>query len=228
MKPVRSGHELIRLGGLNDGGYLIPNVLEGVTACFSPGVSTNSSFEWDLAELGVKCYLADYSVQGPPQDHPNFDFVKKYLDSVTSPTSITLSSWLEEKPVTGDLILQMDIEGFEYAVISSTSSATLNQFRIIVLELHEFDSIVTSIGNWTVKNLLNRLLENHSIVHIHPNNYGNPRKFFDKLLPRGIELTFLRNDFVNGSGFVEDFPNLLDQPNSLIYPDFELDVKWFS
>ena len=30
--------ELVRLGGNNDGGYLLPNDLEGITACFSPGV----------------------------------------------------------------------------------------------------------------------------------------------------------------------------------------------
>lgn len=228
LRPIRAGHEMIRLGSQNDGGYLLPNVLDGITACFSPGVSTNSSFEWDLAQLGIKCFLADYSVEGPPQHHPNFDFLKKHLDSVSTPTTITLSSWMSHKQAKGDLLLQMDIEGFEYVVIPSTSSEELKRFRIIVLELHEFDSIVTSIGNNIIKNCLIRLLESHSVVHVHANNFGNPRRFQNKFLPRGIEVTLLRKDFVVDYGLVQEFPNLLDQPNSLTHPDLVLDANWFS
>lgn len=228
LRPLNSGHEMIRIGSQNDGGYIAPNVLDGVTACFSPGVSTNSSFELELADLGIRCFMADYSVEAPPQKHPKFDFVKLYLDSVNTPTSITLSDWMKQKDPGGDLILQMDIEGFEYAVISSTPSEVLSRFRIIILELHEFDSIVTAIGNLTIKNTLNRLLENHSVVHVHPNNLGMPRKFQNKCLPRGLEVTLLRNDFIRGTGFADNLPSLLDQPNSLIYPNFLLDQKWFS
>jgi len=49
LRPVDSGHGLVRLGGANDGGYLIPNDLQGITACFSPGVSETSAFERDCA-----------------------------------------------------------------------------------------------------------------------------------------------------------------------------------
>ena len=228
LTPVQSGHEMIRLGSHNDGGYILPNLLNGITACFSPGVSTNSSFEWDLAQLGIKCYLADFSVEGPPQHHPNFDFIKKHLDSISTSSTITLSSWMGQKHTEGDLILQMDIEGFEYAVIPTMTTEELSRFRIIILELHEFDSIVTPIGNRTIKNCLNRLLENHSVVHVHANNFGIPRRFQNKVLPRGIEITLLRKDFIVESSLVTQFPNLLDQPNSLIYPDVVLDAKWFS
>ena len=45
VKPVRTNHELIRMGGDGDGGYLVPNDLEGIDVCFSPGVSEIANFE---------------------------------------------------------------------------------------------------------------------------------------------------------------------------------------
>ena len=42
--------ELVRLGNKNDGGYLVPNDLKDITACFSPGVDTTIQFEKDLSK----------------------------------------------------------------------------------------------------------------------------------------------------------------------------------
>jgi hypothetical protein len=39
MRPIESGHPLVRLGGPKDGGYLVPDDLDGIAFCFSPGVS---------------------------------------------------------------------------------------------------------------------------------------------------------------------------------------------
>ena len=39
ISPVDSGRKMIRLGPDKDGGYIIPDDLEGITACFSPGVA---------------------------------------------------------------------------------------------------------------------------------------------------------------------------------------------
>ena len=46
--------ELIRLGSNNDGGYLVPNDLKGISACFSPGVDTKIEF-FGLLFLMVIC-----------------------------------------------------------------------------------------------------------------------------------------------------------------------------
>ena len=50
MRPVQTRFPLIRIGSAHDGGYLIPNDLGGISACFSPGVEVNSSFELDLLQ----------------------------------------------------------------------------------------------------------------------------------------------------------------------------------
>jgi hypothetical protein len=61
LRPVDCGKPLIRIGGDGAGGYLLPDDLEGIEYCFSPGVSTVADFESHLATLHIKSFLADYS-----------------------------------------------------------------------------------------------------------------------------------------------------------------------
>ena len=48
MKPKASPFGLIRIGGNSDGAYLVPDDLQGISCCFSPGVSDRKSFEDEL------------------------------------------------------------------------------------------------------------------------------------------------------------------------------------
>ena len=137
IRPVRSIFPLIRIGGAHDGGYLVPDDLKGISACFSPGVEVNASFEIDLLlKTGIESHLADFSVDHSP---PNFipkSFLKKFLGPINNDEYITLENWLlsaEEINNPADLILQMDIEGGEYLTILSTSDEVLKRFRIIIL-----------------------------------------------------------------------------------------------
>jgi len=77
--PVSCDKELIRLGVLGDGGYLVPDDLDGIEACFSPGVGFDSAFEKDCADRGMKIFLADGSVDKPAQSHELFVFTKNIL-----------------------------------------------------------------------------------------------------------------------------------------------------
>ena len=113
LAPQDCGLELIRIGGPGDGGYLVPDDLDGIEYCFSPGVNTISDFENELADRGIRCFLADYSVEAPAILRPEFIFDKKFLGSRNSSQFFTLASWKDKylTGYTGDLILQMDIEG---------------------------------------------------------------------------------------------------------------------
>ena len=44
IKPIQTNHNLIRVGGKGDGGYLIPDDLENIKVCFSPGVDVTANF----------------------------------------------------------------------------------------------------------------------------------------------------------------------------------------
>jgi len=91
LRPLRSPKPLIRLGPNGDGGYVVPDDLTNVSACFSPGVSDVSGFEKDCANRGMKVFLADKSVDGPAEPDRAFHFSKKYLGARPWPQGHALS-----------------------------------------------------------------------------------------------------------------------------------------
>jgi hypothetical protein len=93
LRPVDCGIGLTRVGANTDGGYLIPDDLEGIEYCFSPGVDVSSSFENQLANRRIKSFLADYSVEAPTIIRPEFVFDKKFLGAVDRDQFFTLASW---------------------------------------------------------------------------------------------------------------------------------------
>ena len=94
LRPVQTKFKLIRVGGANDGGYLIPDDLDGIAACFSPGVADTASFEVGLCCRGIGSHLADGSVDGAPKGITPLSFTKKYLDGYNDETNISLFSWV--------------------------------------------------------------------------------------------------------------------------------------
>ena len=119
LQPVSCNKELIRLGAIGDGGYLVPDDLAEIEACFSPGVGFDSVFEKDCADRGMKVFLADGSVEKPTQSHELFVFTKKHIGILTNDKFMTIDDWvkLSWPDSQGDLLLQMDIEGSEYEVL---------------------------------------------------------------------------------------------------------------
>ena len=90
LHPVITDKELVRIGGDFDGGYLVPDDLDGIVACFSPGVDVTATFEEALLERGIPCFLADASVDAPPIEHPLIDFERKFLGVVNDEVTTTL------------------------------------------------------------------------------------------------------------------------------------------
>jgi hypothetical protein len=228
LKPVTTNHNLIRVGGDMDGGYLIPDDLHNINTCFSPGVSKVANFELELASRGIKCFLADYSVETPPVQNELFDFEKKYLGITEDPIYITLENWVERKaPNQSDLILQMDIEGAEYGVIYDTSRETLRKFRILVIEFHELDAIIVKVGFDLINLTFSKLLKDFEIVHIHPNNTAKPKKYIGLEIPPTMEFTFLRKDRIFSRQPTQTFPHKLDRPSDPHNENYPLPRCWY-
>ena len=228
VKPIKTNHDLIRVGGDTDGGYLIPNDIENIDTCFSPGVDEVANFENDLTKRGIKCFLADYSVEKPPIKNVLFDFEKKYLGCKNNEMFMTLESWIKSKaPNKNDFILQMDIEGAEYPVICDTSSETLDKFRILVIEFHGLDSLFNRMFFDLIYLTFTKILKNFEVVHIHPNNYCNPIEYNEVAIPPFMEFTFLRKDRITQKGKNLSFPHKLDRANLAQYADFALPKCWY-
>lgn len=220
LYPVKTKFNLIRVGGDNDGGYLLPNDLSGISLCFSPGVDVTASFEKDLLGRGIKSHLADASVDAPPDGLEVASFTKKYLGGCNNDTHMTLASWMyEQRAFMGDFILQMDIEGGEYTTLLCTPPDVLRKFRIIAVEIHNVQTWFDPLAWPVVKTFFEKLLEDFRVVHNHPNNNCPFIEVDGILMPTVFELTLLRKDRTIALDYCDEFPHPLDMPNVLDKPD---------
>jgi hypothetical protein len=228
MRPVKTDKGLIRIGGDTDGGYLVPDDLKGLKACFSPGVSGTATFEAGMTLRGIPCYLADASVERPPTEDPLFHFTKKYLGVVDDDSTITLDTWVNHyAPGDSDLLLQMDIEGDEWPVLLNVSHATLMRFRIIVIEMHSMWRMMDRLGFRIINATFDKLLREFHVVHLHPNNCTDPVKVAGISVPSLMEITLLRRDSAKVLGPATDFPHPLDRKNVPERPDLVLPAEWY-
>lgn len=239
MRPQPSPKPLIRLGGYRDGAYLVPDDLEGVSACFSPGVSGVKHFEDELFDAyGIPSHMCDFSSDIKQFKTPLKDgqtFKKLWLDVEGKPNSITLENWVSElAPGSDDLLLQMDIEGAEYRNLLTVPDTVLKRFRIIVVELHRLGAVHNKVDfERELGPLLGRLGKHFRCVHAHPNNcegeFQVPGTSLN--LPRVHELTFLRRDRFRGRKATFNKPQLphpldISQNNEGKTPVF-LNEHWF-
>ena len=229
---METGHELLRIGPQKDGGYLIPDDLDDIKYCFSPGVAAESRFEYQLAELGIEVFMADGSVDMPKLEHQKFTFSKHHIGSYPRISGgieyKSLPEWT--KSVTNmqdrqcDCILQMDIEGYEYEVIYNLDYETQEMFRIIVLELHNLQHLQSQFGFNLISRAIDKLLSTHEVVHLHPNNSAGTFKVGAFIVPRLLEVTFLRKDRVKSAKPVKQLPHRLDCECDTRRPSIPL--KW--
>jgi hypothetical protein len=204
----------------------MPDDLDGVAACVSPGVSTEVGFDRDIADSGIDVYLADASVAGPPIQHERFRFTPKFLDTYNSETTITLNDYCQKiGDGKSDLILQMDIEGAEYRVLATASEQVLRRFRIMVIEFHRLDRLYSRAAFPEIKSVFMKLLCNHRVVHIHPNNFLAP--VIRLGIPPVLEFTFYRSDRDVFERKLLRFPHPLDAPNDPKAPSLVLPDCWY-
>lgn len=238
IMPVKTEHSLILIGGSNDGGYLVPDDLDGIEACFSPGVSDVADFELDLIQRSIPCFLADASVASSPIVHELLHFEPLWLGPVDDPktNTISLDTWVarhapESDSRAGtrpsDLLLQMDIEDAEWACLLAASNETLARFRIIVIEFHDLEALSSRKGLEYMGLVFKKLTRLFSVVHAHPNNFSRAEPIGGINIHPVIELTFLRRDRIATSVPETSFPHPLDAPNLPRNPDVVLDSAWY-
>lgn len=229
LQPLTTECELIRLGPSGDGGYLVPNDLSGLLACFSPGVSHVSLFEQDCADRGLRVFLADKSVKKPRQEHELFHFTRKHVGAVAGQEVMTLDDWVATSlpGSRGELLLQMDIEGSEYETLLAASPALLERFRILVVEFHHLEKLSSEPFFGLARRVFEKLLVSHQVVHLHPNNFCGSEQRGGLEIPRVLEITWLRRDRVLNPRPATSFPHPLDADNDPGQPPLPLPRCWY-
>ncbi len=220
---------MIRVGGpTGDGGYLLPDVLDGIEYCFSPGVGLTSEFENQIKKRGIKSFLADYTVDGPAAENLH-KFEKKFIKSYNSENSIIFDDWIKNlvKPTDKDFLVQMDIEGSEYGVINSISNSNLEKIKIMVIEFHHLQFLNNEVFLKNFISVLKKLNNYFYINHIHPNNCCGVTLVEDLVIPNVLEVTFLNKKYAKNKHKIKDLPNSLDKKNVEKNEDIKLSHHWF-
>jgi hypothetical protein len=144
---------------------------------------------------------------------------KRVVGSADSPHDITLGTILDTaaKGNERDVLLKMDIEGFEYEVVPDIIK-NQERIRCLVTEFHFLDER-TEEFNHAVRSLS----RDFSIIHIHGNNIAPYDKIND--FPVTIEISWINKQVLEGGLAASTFSyprEGLDIPNTITRPDYEL------
>src|SRR5260370_2178104 len=84
----------------------------------------------------MRVFLADRTVAGPAESHPQFRFARKHVGPATSDDFMTMDDWVRRSlpDSRSELLLQMDIEGAEYETLLAMPDDMMRRFRIMVIE----------------------------------------------------------------------------------------------
>lgn len=214
--PSPNQFQLMRIGSHNDGGYLAVNDFSRDDTLVSLGIGDNLDFERDIANHVGKILAYDHTVDVLDSEIDNLTFYKVGVKAKSTPGFTTLAKILEENSLAKDLILKIDIEGWEWEVLDSLSSVELGRFKQIFGEFHGFHEI----RNFElIERVVNKLADNFVVTNNHANNWGAYQIIQKIAVPDVVEISWLRRDLsksipISASNRIENL-NSPNNPSSL-------------
>ena len=227
LLPYKTGHELIRLGEDNDGGYLIPNDISGIKKNYSAGVGNLSQFEKDLEKkFLIFSNMVDLNEVDEGILPRKSKFLKRKISLISSREELSINDWLDNEK--DEVIFKMDIEGDEYLTLSSISEENLNKIRVLIIEIHDLRNLRNYFFFKTFEKILAKLNKSFYICHLHANNSSKIKNIGGFDIPDMLELTLIRKDRVkNFKNEFSKLPHKLDQKTVLNKKEIYIDKKWY-
>lgn len=230
LAPWNVGIPLVRLGGAGDGGYLVPDDFDGIEALLSPGVAETWDFERYVGEhLGLPAYMIDGAVDAPEGLTHLQHFERLWLGSESGEGRIALADWVGaiSSEHSGDLMLQMDIEGAEYQVLASAPLSTLRRFRTVIVEFHGLDwMLFAPVLRLRILPALRKMAIDFEVAHVHANNCCGSFTAYGIQIPRVLEVTYLRRDRSLETSVRAELPHPLDRECVPSAPPVLLPPTW--
>ena len=127
------------------------------------------------------------------------------------------------------MILQMDIEGAEYDVLTFESTVTLGRFSAMIIEFHGLDRFFDRHFLHTTSIIFEKLYRNFSICHVHPNNCCGVTSLNGVDIPNVIEVSLLRHDLIDQfkSAATPSLPHRLGRKNVPDNDDIHIPTIWY-
>ena len=226
-----SGAKYRRVGRDYDGGYIMLDDFSSrnIDVAYSFGISNDVSWDEEIAELGIDVFMYDHTIDELPRQHSRFHFFKKGVTGNPKEEGLeTLSNLIAHNghQNSENLILKIDIEGYEWSVFEETPSNVINQFSQIVIELHELNPSRSPADLSKVLSVLNKINQTHQSIHVHANGSCRISWLGELVLPHVLEVTYIRRaDYADR--LVQNtrtFPTKIDQPTNPSLPDIPLET----
>lgn len=225
LKKIR-GFDFIRVGNLNDGGYIMIDDPRANKIAYSFGINQDVSWDNDMANLGYQIFMYDMTIEDLPYHRPEFHFFKQGIGYKKDPEQMldTLEHFIK---INGhenqkNMILKMDVEGAEWDFLEQVSTETLEQFDQLIFEFHwmlhseDFEKYAKVIT------LLQKINKTHQLVHLHAHNASTAIKYKDDFYPDIMEATYAKKDRYEFFDADIDLPINLDRPIFPWYPELVL------
>jgi len=212
MEAVRS-HNLVRVGGDADGGYLLVDDFGRVETAFSFGVGDEVSWDLDMAARGITVHQFDHTIDSGPVDHARVLFHRIQIAPFAAEGAEPMSSALRLSETDAPVIVKMDIEGDEWSVLEQLADADADRIAQLVCEFHNFDQIVRSPDVERAVGVLSKLRDKFGVVHLHANNYGKVIVLGTITFPEILEVSFANRKLYDLVPADVRLPIPLDRPN---------------
>jgi len=218
------GIRKIRVGGHQDGAYIMLDDFQGVETAFSLGIGPNVDWDFEMAERGVSVNQFDHTVNCSPRRHDRFHFHKRMIAAVPSDGAETLLSMLEyavtHRPQSS--ILKIDIENAEWEVFAHATPDVLEKFSQILCEFHALEYLHLDYHWELALKCLYNLKRQFEVIHVHANNSAGITYIEGHPLPFVIEVTLANRARYDTQPSKETFPGSLDRPNDPQKADYNL------
>lgn len=217
-KDVRDGR-YVRVGRSYDGGYvMLDEFSQDIDAAYSFGISDDVSWDKWVAQKEIDVYMYDHTIEGLPETHPRFNYFRVGISGTEEDNAVglkTLGQLIEENGHVdcSNLIMKIDVEGYEWGVFENCPHEVLNQFSQIAIEFHGLVTAFDPDKHQRVVDVLSRLNQTHQSVHVHANGHEIPLWIGGLVVPPLLEVTYVRRKDYEDR-FIENsrqFPTKLDQ-----------------
>jgi hypothetical protein len=216
----------IQVGIENVGDYIIAEIGD-YDHYLSCGVGNDESFSNEFLQIfpGTKeASSFDHTIKNLPDNYPRqMRFYNKKVSNVRDANSVNLEYFINNYK---NLFLKMNIDGGEYAWLSSLNKDKLNKFKQLVIVFYDAHGSVGAPFELK-KQYFKNLAETHYLVNVTEAKGNNTYSIIDnKKISNNIELTYVRKDVVSieDNDFI-NFTDLFYIPKEVLMKEEEENIK---